>query len=102
MGIVFNSAAIIAAALTGASLHFGASPLLAFLIGAVLLYAPIKLLLPFGSKKIVSETGIIASVGVVFFYVFNHMALGYSILCGIAAAYAYLYFWLFVFPKFLK
>jgi len=102
MGIVFNSAAIIAAGLTGASLHFGASPVLAFLIGAILLYAPIKLLLPFGSKKIISETGIIASVGVVFFHVFNHVALSYSIVYGIVFAYVYLYFWLFVFPKFLK
>lgn len=100
MGIVLNSAAVIAGLLTVAGLYIGLNPFFAFVL-AMILYIPIKLLLPFGSKKPVSETGIVASVSVL---TFNYMGqpLLYSLIFGILTGYVYTYFWLFVFPKLFR
>jgi hypothetical protein len=59
-------------------------------------------LLPFGSKKIVSETGIMASLGTIFAFTILGYALISSIIVGIFMGYMYLYWWLFIFPRFIK
>jgi len=97
MGIVLNSSAIIAGLLTIAGLFFGLDPFYAF-AAAMILYIPIKMLLPFGSKKPVSETGMVTSVAVIGVNYLGY-SLTYSLLFGILLGYGYTYFWLFVFPK---
>ncbi len=102
MGIIFNTAAILSGGLTALSLRLGVHPKIAFVIGAILLFLPIKFLLPWGSKKAFSETGIIASVGVIFAYAMLNFGLWHSFFVGVGMAYSYLYFWLFALPRILK
>lgn len=100
MGLLFNSAAILASGITAGSLYLGLGPVWAFLLGALILYAPLKNLLPIGkSKKPVSETGIVSSLITILFFSFWNYSVLYSSLMGIAAGYLYLYWWLFIFPK---
>ena len=102
MGIIFNTAAILSSGLTALTLKLGISPKFAFLIGAILLFVPIKFLLPFASKKAFSETGIIASIGVIAGYIMLNLGLWHAFLFGVGAGYAYLYFWIFALPRILK
>ncbi len=99
MGLIINSAAILASTLTAICLYLGINPLYSIALGAVIIYAPIKLLLPFGSKKPVSETGLIS--GFLTATMFGN--LGYSLLyswaIGLISGYFYLYWWIFIFPK---
>lgn len=102
MGIIFNTAAILSSALTTLALRFNLEPMHAFLVGALLLFVPIKMLLPFGSKKIVSETGIVASVGTIFAFIYLSYSFLYAFAFGVFIGYSYLYWWLFLFPRILR
>ena len=100
MGLVLNSSAIIASTLTTLALYLGFDPLWSFAIGAVLLYIPVKMALPFGrSKKPISQTAIItAFLTVVAFSNFGY-GIAYAWMIGLLSGYFYLYWWLFLFPK---
>ena len=102
MGIVFNTPSFVTSALTAGGLYLGLEPVKAFMLGAIILYIPIRLLLPFGSKKIFSETGIMASLGTIFAFITLGFALTHAIIFGVMIGYAYLYWWLFFFPRLLK
>jgi len=102
MGIIFNTAAILSGGLTALSLKLGIEPRFAFVLGAILLFIPIKFLLPFASKKAFSETGIIASIGVVLSFVMLHFGLWHAFLFGVGMGYMYLYFWIFAAPKIFR
>ena len=102
MGIVINTAAILSGGLTALSLKFGVEPRIAFLLGAILLFIPLKFLIPFVSKKAFSETGIIASIGVILGYTMLSFGLWHAFIFGVGIGYAYLYFWIFVMPRILK
>lgn len=102
MGIIFNTAAFLGSGLTAMSLRIGFNPMYAFLLGAVLLYIPIKLLLPFGSKKIISETAIIGSAGTIFAFTSMGYAWTAAFMFGVFIGYFYLYWWIFFFPRILK
>lgn len=101
MGIILNTAAILASGLTALSIHFGANPLYAFILGAIVFYIPLKMLLP-GSKKAFSQTGVVGSLGTIFaFYNLNYTLL-YSVLFGVLIGYVYLYWWILFFPNLMK
>ena len=102
MGIIFNTAAILSGGLTALTLKLGIEPKFAFVLGAILLFIPLKFLIPFASKKAFSETGIIASIGVILGYVMFSFGLWHAFLFGVGLGYAYLYFWIFVMPRILK
>ena len=102
MGIIFNTAAILSGVLTALTLKLGIEPKFAFVLGAILLFIPLKCLIPFASKKAFSETGIIASIGVILGYVMFSFGLWHAFLFGVGLGYAYLYFWIFVMPRILK
>jgi len=99
MGLLFNSAAIISSAITSVSLYLGATEIYAFILGAVLLYIPVKMLLPFGSKKPLSQTAIVASMCAVA-YSSAGMTYASSFLFAVISAYVYIYWWLLIYPKF--
>ncbi len=100
MGLIINKTAIIASALTAASLYFGQKPLYAFLLGAIILLTPIRFLIPGGEdKKIISETGIISSLGVLFAFITLGLDLNKALIFGIITGYAYVAWWIFVMPK---
>lgn len=102
MGLIFNSAAVISSSITVAALYFGIGPFWAFMLGAFILYAPIKFLLPLGrSRKPISETGIISSLFVIASFAFWGYGPAHSFLIGLTSGYMYLYWWLFIFPRFI-
>lgn len=102
MGLLFNSAAVLAGSITAGALFIGLGPVWAFLLGAFILYAPLKIALPLGkSKKPVSETGIISAFMTMAAFSFWGYSALYSAGIGMISGYLYLYWWLFIFPKFI-
>ena len=102
MGLILNKTAILASALTAAALFFELNPLYAFLLGAIILLTPIRFAIPGEDKKIISETGIVASAGVIAAFTTLSLGLNHAVLVGIAAGYAYVFWWVFVMPKVLE
>jgi|TARA_Y100000310_G_scaffold173184_3_gene173333 hypothetical protein len=98
MGLLFNSAAIVSSAITSVSLYLGATEVYAFIFGAAILYIPVKMILPFGSKKPFSQTAIVASLCAI---AYSSAGLTYasSFFFAIASAYLYVYWWLLIYPK---
>ena len=102
MGLIVNKTAIIASALTAAALYFKLEPLYAFLIGAIILSTPIRLLLPGSDKKVISETAIMSALGVILAFTTLKFSFLHTFVFGVAIGYAYVLWWIIVLPKILS
>ena len=99
MGIIIEKASILCSTFTVIALLMGVNPLYAFLIGGIGLFAPLRILL---GGKILSQTGVMASLGSLTAFNFFGYSWLNAWLIGAAAGYFYLYWWLFFYPRIFK
>lgn len=102
MGLIINKTAVIASVLTTAALYFGQPPLYAFLLGAIILSTPIRLIIPSGDKKIISETAIMSGLGVILAFTTLKFSFLHSFVFGVIIGYAYVIWWVLVLPRILN
>lgn len=94
MGIVIEKASILCSAFTVVALALGLGPVYALLVGVVT-FIPVRM---FIGGKVVSQTGIFASLAAVVAAVWLGAPLLNAFIIGTLAGYFYLYWWLFFFP----
>ena len=98
MGLIVERASIVCSAATITAMMLGFDPFRAFIVGVVVLM-PVRMLL---GGNLVSQTGMAASAGAITtFYYFGFTPMN-AFLVGAVSGYAWLYWWIFFFPRILK